>query len=57
MIIVNMEEEDKSTLLRKRNTEIKFLEQENLTLKERRQDLEKNVSINKEIIGALIDSI
>jgi len=44
-------------LLRKRAADIKRLEQENQVLRDRKNDLEKNVAINKEIIGAIIDSI
>jgi hypothetical protein len=44
-------------LLRKPAAEIKRLEQENQVLRDRKNDLEKNVAINKEIIGAIIDSI
>lgn len=57
MVIHPEEDEDAATLLRKRNGEIKRLEQENASLRERKKDLEKTVSINKEIVGALIDSI
>jgi 3-deoxy-D-manno-octulosonate 8-phosphate phosphatase KdsC-like HAD superfamily phosphatase len=42
--------------IRKKNLKIKFLEQENQNLRTRISDLEKTVMINKEIIGALVDS-
>ena len=57
MVIHAEEDEDSATLLRKRNAEVKRLEQENVSLRERNKDLEKTVSINKEIVGAIIDSI
>jgi hypothetical protein len=57
MVIHAEEDEDSATLLRKRNAEVKRLEQENASLRERNKDLEKTVSINKEIVGAIIDSI
>lgn len=59
-MIINEEQaetESLKVLLRKKTLENKFLEQENANLKERGRDLEKTVSINKEIIGALVDSI
>lgn len=43
--------------IRRKNIEIKFLEEENFNLKQRNKDLTKNMAINKEIIGALVDSI
>jgi hypothetical protein len=42
--------------LRKKNLKIKYLEQENLKLLNRTRDLEESLSINKEIICALVDT-
>ncbi len=42
--------------IRKKNLKIKFLEQENENLRVRVEDLANTVKINKEIIGALVDS-
>jgi hypothetical protein len=60
MVINEGEETELESLkaaVRKKNVEGRFLEQENMNLRERLRDLDKSISINKEIIGALVDSI
>ena len=43
--------------LRKKTLKIDFMESENATLRTKIKDLTKTVTINKEIIGALVDSM
>jgi hypothetical protein len=54
--LLTMEQMEGEQSLRKKNLKIHFLESENLKLHQRIRDLEQSLSINKEIICALIDT-
>jgi hypothetical protein len=61
MIVIEEESKDTTTddvvRARQKTLEVKSLDQQVQTLRERLADQDKNIKINKDIIGALIDSI